>query len=158
MNKVCSATLYPLFIYILHCLLNCLLIWKIQLFVIGQHPCCSPWISETMFVSWLAVLLTANTFPETDMFGLGDPWPPQLIQRIIPWQIILHEGFPKAPAFWKVTSTFVQLRVKPHFSARKRRNSKGEGRRWQNWVPCGRHVSAGNGMPHTCLGLCRATS
>lgn len=93
-----------LFIYILNCLLNCLLIWKIQLFVIGQHPRCSPWISKIIFFSWLAVLLTANTFTETVLFGLGDPWPPQLIQRIIPWQIILKEGFPKEPAFWKVTS------------------------------------------------------
>lgn len=50
------------------------------------------------------------------MFGLEEPWPPQLIQRIIPWQIILNEGFPKPPAFWKVTS-LVRSSESSHVSA-----------------------------------------
>lgn len=139
MNKVCSVTLYPVFIYILYCLFNCLLIWKIQLFVTGQHPRCSPGISKIIFFSWLAMLLIGKALAETVLFGLEEPWPPQLMRRIIPWQIILNEGFPKPPAFWKVTSLL--LGVTPRSSASRRRNSRGKGRRRQNWVPCGRHVT-----------------
>lgn len=45
-----------------------------------------------------------------------------------------------------------RLGVEPHFGVCRRRDSKRKGWRWQNWVPCGRHVSEGNGMPHTCFG------
>lgn len=62
------------------------------------------WISEIIFFPWLDMLLIANALAETVVFGLEEPWSPQIIQRIIPWQIILNEGFPKPPAFWKVTS------------------------------------------------------
>lgn len=62
-----------------------------------------PWISEIIFFPWLDMLLIASTLVETVVFGLEEPWSPQIIQRIIPWQIILNEAFPKPPAFCKVS-------------------------------------------------------
>jgi len=61
------------------------------------------------------------------MFGLEEPWSLQIIQRIIPWWIILDEGFLKLLAPWKVTSLLCWTRCQATFRCLQREGFQKEG-------------------------------